>query len=156
MKNYRIISCFIVLAVLTLLLYPRVGKFQYEYQKGRPWVYETLISPIDFPILKTDEQLREERGRNKPVVIPYYRYRRDLVDNSLKAAADLDFGGHSSMRPQVLSALESIYSNGVVSDEGVKLDKGDDPATAVIYVQKDKRAAKKPASEAKQVRFFRK
>ena len=35
MKNYRIYICFIVLAVLMLLLYPREGKFQYEYQKAR-------------------------------------------------------------------------------------------------------------------------
>ena len=128
MKNYRTYSCFIVLAVLMLLLYPREGKFQYEYQKGRPWVYETLISPIDFPILKTDEQLREERGKNKSVVIPYYRYRQDVVDNSRKAADELNLGAYSSIRPQIISALEDIYSNGVVSDEGVKLDRGDDPS----------------------------
>ena len=52
MKNYRTYICFIVLAVLMLLLYPREGKFQYQYQKGRPWVYETLISPIDRPVMK--------------------------------------------------------------------------------------------------------
>ena len=36
MKNYRIYICFILLAIVMLLLYPRVGKFQYEYQTGRP------------------------------------------------------------------------------------------------------------------------
>ena len=49
MKNYLIYICFIVLAVLMISLYPKEGKFQYDYQKGRPWVYETLIAPIDFP-----------------------------------------------------------------------------------------------------------
>ena len=74
MKNYRIISCFIVLAVLTLLLYPRVGKFQYEYQKGRPWVYETLISPIDFPILKSEAEMLAEKEARASETIDYYSY----------------------------------------------------------------------------------
>ena len=74
MKNYRTYICFIVLAVLMLLLYPREGKFQYEYQKGRPWVYETLISPIDFPILKTEAEMLQEKEERASETVDYYSY----------------------------------------------------------------------------------
>ncbi len=43
--------------------------------------------------------------------------------------------------------MDGIYSNGVVPDEGVKLDGHSDPSGAVLYIQKDKRAGKKPVSE---------
>ena len=145
--NYRVAAPLALLFVIFTLIFPRTAKFGYDYRKGSPWEYETLIAQFDFPILKTDEQLREERSRNKTVIVPYYRYRQDVVDNSRKAADELDLGGFSSVRPQIISALESIYSNGVVSDEGVKLDKDDDPATAVLYVHKGKRVTKRPVSE---------
>lgn len=145
--NYRVVVPLVLIFVVLTLVFPRSAKFAYDYRKGSPWTHETLLAQFDFPILKSEEQIREERSKNKPVVVPYYRYRQDVVDNSLKAAYSLDLGGYSSIRPQVVASLENIYSHGVVTDEGVKLDKGEDPSAAVVYVQKDKRAAKRPASE---------
>ena len=82
--NYRVfVPLAIVFAILTVL-FPRAAKFSYDYRKGSPWPYETLIAQFDFPILKTDEQLREERSKNKSVAIPYYRYRQEVVDNTKK------------------------------------------------------------------------
>ena len=145
--NYRVVVPLVMIFVIMTLVFPRSAKFVYDYKKGSPWTHETLLSQFDFPILKTEEQLREERSKNKSAVVPYYRFRQDVVDNSLKAAGDLDLGGYSSLRPQIISALENVYSRGVVSDEGVKLEKGEDPSSAVMYIQKDKRATKRPASE---------
>ncbi len=137
----------VMIFVILTLVFPRKAKFAYDYKKGSPWSHETLLAQFDFPILKTDEQLREERSKNKSAVIPYYRFRQDIVDNSLSAVGSMELGKYSSFRPQLVSVLESIFSRGVVSDEGVKLDKGADPSSAVIYIQKDKRAVKRPASE---------
>lgn len=145
--NYRVLIPLVVLFVILTLMFPRTAKFSYDYRKGSPWSHETLIAQFDFPILKTEEQLREERSRNKAVVVPYYRYRQDIVDNCRKAAEGIDMGGYSYLRPLVLSAMDGIYSNGVVADEGVRLDNNADPSAAVLYVQKDKRAGKRPVSE---------
>ncbi len=145
--NYRIVVPLVMIFVILTLVFPRKAKFAYDYKKGSPWSHETLLAQFDFPILKTDEQLREERSKNKSAVIPYYRFRQDIVDNSLSAVGSMELGKYSSFRPQLVSVLESIFSRGVVSDEGVKLDKGADPSSAVIYIQKDKRAVKRPASE---------
>ena len=145
--NYRVLIPLVVLFLVLTLIFPRTAKFSYDYRKGSPWSHETLIAQFDFPILKTEEQLREERSRNKAVVVPYYRYRQDIVDNCRKAAEGIDMGGYSYLRPLVLSAMDGIYSNGVVADEGVRLDNNADPSAAVLYVQKDKRAGKRPVSE---------
>ena len=51
------------ICVITVYLFPKVGSFQYEYQKGMPWRYETLTAPFDFPIHKTEDELQEEREK---------------------------------------------------------------------------------------------
>ncbi|MBR7004485.1 MAG: HDIG domain-containing protein [Bacteroidales bacterium] len=145
--NNRVLVPLVIVFIILTLLFPRTAKFGYDYRKGSPWAYETLIAQFDFPILKTDEQLREERSKNKTSLVPYYRYRQEVVDNSRKAADKLDLGEYPSIRTQIISSLDGIYSNGVVSDEGVKLDRGDDPSTAVLYIHKDKRVTKRPVTE---------
>lgn len=145
--NYRVLIPLVVLFLVLTLIFPRTAKFSYDYRKGSPWSHETLLAQFDFPILKTDEQIREEKSRSKSVVIPYYRYRQDIVDNYRKAAEGIDMGGYSYLRPLIVASMDGIYSNGVVPDEGVKLDGHSDPSGAVLYIQKDKRAGKKPVSE---------
>ena len=145
--NYRVLIPLVVLFLVLTLIFPRTAKFSYDYRKGSPWSHETLLAQFDFPILKTDEQIREEKSRSKSVVIPYYRYRQDIVDNCRKAAEGIDMGGYSCLRPLIVASMDGIYSNGVVPDEGVKLDGHSDPSGAVLYIQKDKRAGKKPVSE---------
>ena len=145
--NYRVLSPLVVLFLVLTLIFPRTAKFSYDYRKGSPWSHETLLAQFDFPILKTDEQIREEKSRSKSVVIPYYKYRQDIVDNCRKAAEGIDMGGYSYLRPLIVASMDGIYSNGVVPDEGVKLDGHSDPSGAVLYIQKDKRAGKKPVSE---------
>ena len=145
--NYRVLIPLVVLFLVLTLIFPRTAKFSYDYRKGSPWSHETLLAQFDFPILKTDEQIREEKSRSKSVVIPYYRYRQDIMDNCRKAAEGIDMGGYSYLRPLIVASMDGIYSNGVVPDEGVKLDGHSDPSGAVLYIQKDKRAGKKPVSE---------
>ena len=145
--NYRVFVPLAILFAILTVLFPRAAKFSYDYRKGSPWPYETLIAQFDFPILKTDEQIREERSKNKSVAIPYYRYRQEVVDNTKKGLDEVDLGRSSQLRPQIVSSLDGIYSSGVVSDEGVKLDKGEDPSTAVLYIHREKRVSKRPVSE---------
>ena len=145
--GYRVIWPLALLFAVLLLLFPRNAKFSYDYRKGSQWHHENLVAQFDFPILKTEEQLREERSRTNTSTVPYYRFRQDVVDNMVKGASEADLGGYPSLLPVVLASLEGIYETGVVPDEGVKLDKGEkDVSGAVMYVQKDKRAVKKPVT----------
>lgn len=144
MKNYRIYICFIVLAVLMLLLYPREGKFQYEYQKGRPWVYETLISPIDFPILKTEAEMLQEKEERASETVPYFSY-----DPSV-AAPILEQFGHKAVALQLdeqlthamYAHLSEAYERGIVADFGSGISSGQ-----VIFIKRDKRVVETPADD---------
>lgn len=52
---------FCVAVAFIVFLFPREGKFKYEFQKGKPWQHADLIAPFDFPIYKSDAEIAEEK-----------------------------------------------------------------------------------------------
>ena len=147
----KYIPLIIVFAVLVLLM-PRTAKFNYDYKKGTPWPYETLISQFDFPILKTEEQIQEERDQAGTIVIPFYRYSEEVTSSVVKNAQSLDMGGFNNLRPAVVTRLGDIYSKGVISDGKVKVDQGSAQVSEnLIYIQRNKRAVQYPRTEVYKV-----
>lgn len=57
---FKFFLFFITLIVL-VYLFPHEGKFKYEYQKGKPWLHETLYATFDFPIYKSDSEIETEK-----------------------------------------------------------------------------------------------
>ncbi|MCB0803721.1 MAG: HDIG domain-containing protein [Flavobacteriales bacterium] len=55
------ILLFITATGLIVFLFPREGKFKYEFSKGKPWPHEDLIAPFDYPIYKSQEQINAEK-----------------------------------------------------------------------------------------------
>ena len=131
---------------------PRTAKFNYDYRKGTPWPYETLISQFDFPILKTDEQIQAERDQAGTIVIPYYRYSEEVTSTVVKNAQSLDLGSNNVIRPALVTRLSEVYSKGVISDGKVKLDQGSAHVSEnLIYIQRNKRALQYPRTEVYKV-----
>ena len=147
LKKTNIYSPLAVLFVILVLIMPRSAKFNYDYRKGSPWQYETLVSQFDFPILKTQEQLQEERSKAGTSIIPYYRYSDEVVSKSIRAAETIELGSHSSLRPSIIIEIRDLYAKGIISDDGVKSGRNSDISDDVVFIQKDKRAAKYPVTE---------
>ena len=141
-RLFRLLLPLGIAFLLLVLLMPRSAKFAYDYRKGRTWKYETLYAQFDFPIYKTEDQLLAERGESSPEAIPYYKYSDEIVSRNLHAAERLDLGG---LRSPLVSSMRAIYQKGVMADEGGRRQAVSD--AGVIYVQRDKRAVKLPASE---------
>ena len=59
---YRI-SLFVVAIIIGVYLMPRKISFKYELIEGKPWPYESLISDMEFSILKPAEKISEEKER---------------------------------------------------------------------------------------------
>lgn len=141
-KKFKVYLPLILIFVVLLFLMPRSLRFGYDYTKGSPWKYETLIAQFDFPILKTDEQYQRELENAGARVIPYYRYDDKVSAKTAEALSAMDFGLLADVGQAVSDAVSEIYSIGVIS-----VSAGQDAADGVIYVQKDRRAFKVPASE---------
>lgn len=147
----RVLPLIFAFFILVLFM-PRTAKFAYDYKKGTPWPYETLVAQFDFPILKTEEQIQQEREESGTGVVPYYRKSQERTNTVIKNIEALDLGKHSSMKSTILLKVKDIYGIGVMSDAKVKLGKGSsDVSKDVIFIQTDKRAKKYPVSEVYKV-----
>jgi len=75
-QNSNNIYNFLITAVTVILitmLFPNIGNFKYEYQKGKPWMHETLIAPFDFSILKTNNELKQEQDSILLQFSPFFK-----------------------------------------------------------------------------------
>ncbi len=136
------------LFLILVFIMPRSPKFAYDYKKGAPWMHETLVAQFDFPVLKTEAQLMEERETAGSYSIPYYRMDQKVVSKSLKDVSEMDFGAYADVKVPVSEALASLYSKGILSKAAAQNELREyQDADALIYVQKDRRAVKVPLSE---------
>ena len=137
-----------ILFVTLVLIFPRMGKFNYDYKKGSPWMYEPLIAQFDFPILKTDAQIQAERSLLGSSIIPYFRYSDTVVHSQISKVESLDLGVNNSYKPEILNAFVRLYGSGIVSESGPEyLPEGKTFDSNVIFIQKDRRAKKVPSTE---------
>ena len=141
-KSFKVYAPLILIFILLVFLMPRSSRFSYDYEKGTPWKYETLIAQFDFPILKTDEQYQRELENAGARIIPYYRYDAKVTSKVADALSAMDFGALDTVKQTVTDILSDIYSVGVLSSSTSQ-----EAVEGVIYVQKDRRAVKVPVSE---------
>lgn len=108
----------LIISIVAVYLFPKVGSFQYEYQKGMPWRYETLSAPFDFPIYKTDDELQEEREKiteaqtpifnlnshTAPFQVEKFKTALHVFDNEITNAALL----------RLTNRLQDVYNAGVL------------------------------------------
>ncbi|MBZ9631796.1 HDIG domain-containing protein [Salegentibacter sp. LM13S] len=69
---------FALTAVLIVYLLPKGGNFKYEIPKGKPWQYENLYAPFDFAILKSEEEIQEERQQIINNHTPYFQFNQEI------------------------------------------------------------------------------
>jgi putative nucleotidyltransferase with HDIG domain len=65
---------FITATIILISLFPRGGKFKYEYHKGKPWMHEVLVAPFDFPIYKSEADLNAQKDSLLSRYAPYFNY----------------------------------------------------------------------------------
>lgn len=112
------IGIMFTISVIIVYLLPKVGHFQYEYQKGIPWRYETLIAPFDFPIYKTDDELQEEREKITEEQIPIFNLNSHTAHTQTEKfkAALHPFNTESAQAAlsQIVKRLTTIYQAGIL------------------------------------------
>ena len=147
-KKFKAYLPLIALFVLLVFIMPKSPKFNYDYRKGSPWMYETLIAQFDFPILKTDAQLQAEREKAGLNAIPYFRVDGKASSGSMSAVSGLDLGKWSDARMAISDAVTMLYSKGIMAPAAnLNMEELLQNSEGLIYVQKNRRAEKVPVSE---------
>lgn len=114
---FRIVVILFMCAII-VYLFPKVGSFQYEFQKGMPWRYETLNAPFDFPIHKTEAELKEDREKATREQSPIYNlnpntstYQINKFNTALNRFRN---PGNETTLNNIVNKLKAIYTEGIL------------------------------------------
>ncbi len=113
---------YIAAVALVVLFMPSEGKFNYQFEVGKPWKYGQLMATFDFPIYKSDEVIKKEQDSIRSTFQPYFQRNalteteelKKLKENLNNASFRL---GNDYIR-HIERTLKTIYANGVISNEG--------------------------------------
>ncbi len=72
LSGIRLFLIFAGGVIIILFLFPREGKFRYEFQKGKPWMHNVLVAPFNFPIYKPEAVVQAEKDSLMLRFIPYF------------------------------------------------------------------------------------
>lgn len=126
LKNYSIHPAvtFVVAALLMAYFFPREGKFRYQFYEGKPWRYGLLTAPNDFPIYKTDEEVKAEKDSVLKNFEPYYRLDPAVEEaeiDKLRTAytSELYQKVNSAYMQYIEKSLVKLYKNGIISPQRI-------------------------------------
>ena len=126
-KNRSLLSwatiVILVLATTAVIVWalPRKPGKEYVYDIGKPWTYDMLISDIEFPVLKSEEMLRNDSIRNRKTYQYAYQKEKKIGDDAiaefiLQAEQD-STGVLKKYQSSIVRILHSIYDRGILSEE---------------------------------------
>lgn len=122
-KKNQSLLLLLVAAFLVLPLSPGEQKFQYSFAQGKPWQYGLLTAPYDFPILKSKEQLEQEREEVKQSILPFYRVNENVEKEVISKWTEDFNAAYASSYPKdyyiyVRGFIRRVYTeNGIVNEE---------------------------------------
>ena len=126
-KNRSLLSwatiVILVLATTAVIVWalPRKPGKEYVYDIGKPWTYDMLISDIEFPVLKSEEMLRNDSIRNRKTYQYAYQKEKKIGDDAIAefiSQAEQDSTGVlKEYQSSIVRILHSIYDRGILSEE---------------------------------------
>lgn len=114
---------FVVTAAVIAYFFPREGKFRYQFHEGKPWRYGLLTAPSDFPIYKTDDELKAERDSLRSRFKPYFRMDERVAQQALGKLKNDYVDQHTMSTPiwqYLTKKLGTLYADGIVSAQDME------------------------------------
>ena len=116
---FRVVAFLIAIFVVVWQM-PRTVKFKYEYNKMKPWQYESLYAPFNFPIYKTAEQLKMEEESSLKDFYPIFVYdvnATNLSKEKMLQQFESQWNGNESYKLENRRVLEMLYDT--IEDKGI-------------------------------------
>ncbi len=159
-KRYLYHLVFFVASIIVVVaISPREGKFRYEFQKGKPWLQTSLIAPWDFPVLKPEDEISNERDSILKNFAPYFKldpevaetmisqfdkYLNDLLGVYEAETKPLNPMGFITVKRDLNLILSNIYRKGIMEANDITTSPGQ--SYSGITVLKGKVGEEKPLS----------
>jgi cyclic-di-AMP phosphodiesterase PgpH len=113
-KNHSLIYkglLFICTTFLIVYLFPKSGKFKYNFEKGKPWQSENLYAPFNFAVQKSEEEISLEKQSITDHSIVYFN-EDAAAEKKVTDLFNVEFKKtFSDSVPK--STLDNIYNTGI-------------------------------------------
>ena len=110
----------IITVAIIVWMMPRSSQNNFKIEKGRPWIYNDLKAPFDFPIYKSDEAVKAERDSLMKQYEPYYILNSDVVGKQLRQFSKDYSNGIPGLNNDYLSIISNrirrLYDQGIMSN----------------------------------------
>jgi putative nucleotidyltransferase with HDIG domain len=104
---------FFIASLAILFFMPGGGKFKYEFNQGELWLHEELNAPFDFPIYKSETELRDEHARVIRQSLDYFIF--DSLVLAKQLALLQERIGYDNKRFALLQeSLATVYNRGII------------------------------------------
>lgn len=126
-KSYTLIIywvfAFVVTSSMLFLILPGEPKFKFEYQKSFPWRHDNLVAPFDFALLKSAQEIEDEKSEQLKSLVPYFTFDKTLFSGSIdRLKLDLNIANLadsiSEEKNKAFIVLEQnirlLYENGIL------------------------------------------
>ncbi len=122
------LALFVVTVGVIVYFFPRDEKFSYQFDEGKPWKYGELIASFDFPIYKSDSQIKTEQDSVLKTFSPYYLKNKEIETKTLTKLLENYKAYLKNELPSskyyhyIESQLKKIYKTGIIaSDDFLRL-----------------------------------
>lgn len=114
---------FISTTFLIVYLFPKSGKFKYNFDKGKPWQSENLYAPFDFAIKKSEEELKKEKDEIYKNSSVYFTLNSGIekeayenYDTKFKTVFENVDNDKTKLYNAGKSILKAIYQHGLIEE----------------------------------------
>ena len=111
---------FLITVAIIVWMMPRSSQNNFKIEKGRPWIYNDLKAPFDFPIYKSDEAVKAERDSLMKQYEPYYILNSEVVGKQLRQFSKDYSNGIPGLNNDYLSIIANrirrLYDQGIMSN----------------------------------------
>ena len=92
---------------------------RYNYDVGKPWMYQSFIAQFDFPIYKSEDAIKQEQDSILKGLMPYYNYdptreKKELERFNKDLSSELTGLSHH-YRAILIDRLHRLYSAGIMN-----------------------------------------
>lgn len=92
---------------------------RYNYDVGKPWMYQSFIAQFDFPIYKSEDAIKQEQDSILKELMPYYNYdptreKKELERFNKDFSSELTGLSHH-YRAIIIDRIHRLYSSGIMN-----------------------------------------
>ncbi|MCL2597789.1 MAG: HDIG domain-containing protein [Paludibacter sp.] len=111
---------FIALAAAVIEFFPNSDKLNYHFESDKPWSYELLTAPFNFPVYKTDKEIENEQQQLLSSFIPYFSLDTTVEKEEIQNLKNSLSNEDEQTQQLVIKQFSAVYQRGIMSADDIK------------------------------------